>query len=413
MTHEKYDTNELVERLRPLVQGHATQENWQAITTLFDDPSLIRNNAARQRALTYANGAMRHWPHELRVMPESWRKFITNKKQKRPHPALALCRIVYLEREWLEPERVRTHRALGDPVFDAIAVASATHRSMGDAHLATLLSFPWIASLEVLDLMHNLVTTDGVRLLTRCEELGKLRHLNLFGNRLTYRALELFGQSECLGGLEELDLGIIDREASLFYEDSLERFAHGEGCPSLEKLNLSGHERLGDRSFEALLTSSTRQALKSLNMYRCGVSDHGLEVLRGPVRGCAQVEELSLMSNELGASGEHIPWHEYERLATVQKLSLSNNTLGEAHLIALLESGQFGSLQKLELYDVGWTPAALGALCKAHLPSLRSLYVGRSDMCIFSRGWLEQWVDSPLARQLSEVDLVGISHDHD
>jgi hypothetical protein len=164
----KLDTNALITQLRPLVQGLPTHEKWAAIVASFEDASLIKNRAARERALHYAQGAMRHWPHALRTITESWRSFLTHKRKKRPHVGLTPCRVIELEMEWFEPERTHAHRALSDEVFEHLAVACAPYRELESRHIQVLCSLPWMSSLESLDLAGHRIGDEGMRALMSC-----------------------------------------------------------------------------------------------------------------------------------------------------------------------------------------------------------------------------------------------------
>lgn len=404
----KLDTNDLITQLRPLVQGLPTREKWAAIVASFEDASLIKNRAARERALHYAQGAMRHWPHALRTIPEAWRSFLTHKRQKTPHVGLALCKVIELETAWLEPERTRAHRMLSNEVFDHLAMAYAPYRELEARHIQTLCSLPWMASLECLNLTGNRIGDEGVCALTSCEEMTRLEELEISHNRLTDHSLAALSKPQApnWGQLRSLDLSSLQRE-SFFYDDAVIALAQSETCRKLQTLRLNGHSSLSTRSFHAILTSPQCTALTHLAMQGARLNGPCMDVLKQPL---ARLRVLKLSGSRLDEGG-HIAWDELEGLSQLEELNVASNMLDEDSLIRLLSSPHLGQLRKLVLHNNYVGLNLMRALGEAQLPHLTHLCVGYTSHQVFEWSWLERWLESPMHAQLKEVDLVGLDYD--
>lgn len=406
-TDEKYDTSNLIEKLRPLTHAHPTHELWQEIVTLLGDSSSFKNHAARVRALTYATGALNHWPDLLRTIPEHWQGFITNKKQKRPNPALALCRVIYLEHEWLEPEHTRIHRALSHEVFDLLRIAVAVHKNLRDSHFRTLLQLPWISSLRHLNLSGNILHDTSIDHLLQSAELDQLESLNLSNNRFSHAALTKFASHNYLTGLRTLNLSVTWGH-NAFDSASIETFAHSTCSPHLQTLAVAGHERIAGEGLMALLNAPQRSALSTLDVSGCGIETHALKPIthtQGPT-----LSSLNLRYNNLGQA-QIIPWDTLAWMRSLRELNLAYNPLGDANIKHLLTCEHLDELEILYLYNVNLSASTLLHVLQARLPSLKKLYMGETEENVFSQRWLERFCDSTLYEQLDEVELVGIEHD--
>jgi len=219
-----------------------------------------------------------------------------------------------------------------------------------------------LAKITSLNLYHNRIGPDGMRLLIGSPFLTRLRTLFLTGNGIGEEGAAALVNSQCVRGIRGLSL----RENVLANGGGI-RVASGM-WDSLQWLNLS-ENGIGNSTLRALADSRHLGELFSLDLASNMIEPSGLAMLT-----CAKMDrltELNLSANFIADDGVKILAH-WKRPRPWSALRLWSNAIGDAGAIELATSPLMVGIRALDLSGNRISDAGTHALAES--PYLESVY---------------------------------------
>ena len=234
-------------------------------------------------------------------------------------------------------------------------------------------------SVEELDLGTSAIGDEGAGLLARSPHLGQLRRLNLSSNGLGPAACAALGEGAfpCLRSLHlranhvgDEGLRILARghelgklralHASHNRITSLGALELAEAFPAeLEVLSLSWN-RIGDAGAAALASARGACRLAALDLAYCELGDDAARALAA-ASSLSRLTTLDLGVNRIGDAGL-AALAASPHLGRLEALNLGHNPVGDAGVLALLASPMLASLTVLHLPGTHVTDAQRGRL---------------------------------------------------
>ncbi len=290
--------------------------------------------------------------------------------------------------------------------------------ALGSSGASRLAASPHLAGVTRLDLRGNHVQAEGLRAIAESREtlvhldvgynllresagavLGRanleaLASLDLSHNRIGTDGVRLLAASDSLRGLRALELGMNQVD-----DDGARALAHANWWGQLETLTLS-HNQLGDKGVAAL-ASVAAPSLRMLRLKCNDIGPLGAQALEHPDL-VGQLVHLDLRWNRLGAGGA-------EALAAaapgeLRTLVLDRNEIGDAGLRALSRSPLMVGLSELCIGRNHIGDRGIQALAQAPCLQLRSLNLWHNDLGAMGAKAL---ADCPSLAFLAHLDLGG------
>jgi Leucine-rich repeat (LRR) protein len=367
--------------IRSLLQLPPTQERWNTLCALLDAARPSRT--ARDLVLPYARDHLARWPDPLRMAP--WRWLVQTIFEDDPPLGWSLVRHVSfspaapLNNSW-------TERVAGSPHLDGISHLSLTSCHIGGAPLARILDAPCMPHLRALDLSFNHVRDDGLRGITRTQNLRSLERLELVANGVMFHGVKFIGDSPWWPGLKALDLA-----QNHLNPQALVALGGALDAGALEHLELraNAHGVSHVPSLSRLVCAPGASSLRSL-----GLAQNNLDAQH--VRAIADSPHLtSLERLDLSSGRSHRaarPIEPADMLAlrasaaatSLRELSLAGYTLSDEAVAALVDGDELQHLTRLDLRFNAIGDRGANALASAYLPNLRRLDLGYNRLS--SRG---------------------------
>lgn len=285
--------------------------------------------------------------------------------------------------------------------------------------LIALAHSPQLRRLHRLELRESLRTADAGLALADTPAWAGLRTLDLAKNVLDRAALAALGGNPALAKLETLDI-------SAGRHDDRDRFAafiRAGGLPNLTSLSIGGSED-GDAGLSVLAETRRWPDLRTLTVFPGSIGPHGgsalahathlvaLEHLKirfaglGPegsraLAGASHLAGLRTLDLEYSALDGEAAAALIARLADPERLSLSDNLLGDAVAAAVAARRDWTRLRSLDLAHTGLSDA--GAVALAAAPQLAGLeQLTLRDNRIGERGWRALLASPALAHLADE-----------
>lgn len=324
----------------------------------------------------------------------------------------------------LGPRAVRT--LLACPSLHRLVDLDLSSNPLGPEGARLLANSPGLAHLTTLKLSRCRLSAEAVEAVLLSPHLRKLARLSLAENEIaqfpllredafppSLRALDLSGN-----GLEECDfarLAVIPSgeqvQALSLGGDGLtaaavEVLAHSLLVANLTELDLAG-SNLGCEGLANLCRWPGLDHLESLGLDDCDLDSRAIQTLGA--RGCAKLASATLAGNHLDAEGAEAlargPAPGGPGLATLCRLDLDGNPLGDAGAVALVKSPALPRLAILSLSDCDMTDAGVTALARSPgLARISRLRLGGPDLGPDSARAL---IGSPYTTALQSLDLAA------
>ncbi len=236
--------------------------------------------------------------------------------------------------------------------------------TIGPHGAAALASAPFAPNLKELALVGQRIGPAGARALAA---FSSLRTLSLERNEIGPVGAQAL---HALTGLVSLELGgnsLTPKGAAL---------VAGGPFPHLERLDLSGGNKLGPKGLAALLEALALPKLNALGLASCGLSVEGMRLVVS-AKSLAGLRELNLAANQLGDEGLSVLSH--AELPNLERLDLSYNGGREGGALALAHGKLLSSVRELDVrHNKLGSGGAKALALSGELTSLRALWLGNN-----------------------------------
>jgi uncharacterized protein (TIGR02996 family) len=257
---------------------------------------------------------------------------------------------------------------LTSPYLAHLEALDLTHARFGDAGAFALAACPHLRNLSVLVLDRTGIGDDGLTALAASPTLARLTMLTLSGNEVGEKGAQALANSPYLGRLEALDLSrnqlgdvgatALGRSAHLGALRRVALVGNGIGLEGLRALlsqrpqgaitavDLTAND-IGDVEAEAISTSPGLNHLTALYLGECWIEDDGARALAQSARA-SRLELLNLSGNRIGDTGANA-LAASAHLGHLAELDISDNRIGATGATALWHSTSLGQLRELDL----------------------------------------------------------------
>ncbi len=359
--------------IRSLLQLPPTEERWNTLCALLDAARPSRT--VRDLVLPYARDHLGRWPDTLRMAP--WRWLVQTIHEDDPPLGWSLVRHVSfspaapLNNTW-------TERVAGSRHFTHLSHLSLISCHIGGAPLARILDAPCMPHLRSLDLSFNHIRDDGLRGITRTQNLRSLERLELIANGVMFHGVKFIGDSPWWPGLKTLNLA-----QNHLNPQALVALGAALDAGSLEHLELraNAHGVSHVPSLARLVGAPGASSLRSLGLAQNNLDAEHLRAIADSSH-LTSLERLDLSSGRSHGASRAIEAADLLALrasaasSSLRELSLAGHKLTDDAIAALVDGDELRHLTRLDLRFNAIGDRGANALASAFLPKLRRLDLG-------------------------------------